>query len=149
MTWPARHNLYIVSLHALLVLRNGTPVLPTTYISLSLPGVNKNVYIDWWHAQLQTSISEIIIKYVTFHITREKNSIWYYIHFWSLMSLHTRPLYSHKNSNPYEYMINHSFNRMLLLQLQSKYVYFHWNIEKKRDKALTLFLFKYIWIFRM
>ena len=72
ITWPARHNLYIVSLHALLVWKNHPAVLPTTYIKVCLPGVNNKVYIDWWHAQLQTSKNEIIIKYATFHITEKK-----------------------------------------------------------------------------
>ena len=68
----ARNNLYIVSLHVLLVWKNHPAVLPTTYIKVCLPGVNDKVYIDWWHAQLQTSKNEIIIKYATFHITEKK-----------------------------------------------------------------------------
>lgn len=127
----ARRCYYIVSLHTLLVLQIHPAVLPTTYIKVCLPGVNNKVYIDWWHVQLQTSINEIIIKYVTFHMTREKISS-NIIYIFDLSWVCIQGLYILiKIQTHMSIWINHSFNRMLLLQLQSKYVYFHWNIEKK------------------
>ena len=59
------HNqkVYILIDHALLVLRNGTPVLPTTYISISLLEVNENLYILIDHALLQTSKNDNPITY--------------------------------------------------------------------------------------
>ena len=63
MTWPARHNLYIVSLHTLLVWKNHPAVLPTTYISISLLEVNENLYILIDHAQIQTSKNDNPITY--------------------------------------------------------------------------------------
>ena len=131
ITRAARHNLYIVILHTLLVWKNHPAVLPTTYISLSLPGVNDKVYIDWWHAQLQTSKNEIIIKYATFHITKEKISS-NIIYIFDLSWVCIQGLYILiKIQTHMSIWINHSPNSMALWCLQSKYMYFHWNIEKK------------------
>ena len=77
ITWPARHNLYIVSLHALLVWKNHPAVLPTTYISISLLEVNENLYILIDHALLQTSKNDNPITYGYGH-----NQKWEWYHFY-------------------------------------------------------------------